>query len=281
MEQQNSLTLQTYNALSGVVTSTPEFLNSLPEPLSKAWQSFESVMSVEDAVALPNEQKIAKLQQVDSKLTYKSIGRILARMVFEQHIADGLSTANINNIAKRFTTDSEIRWWLTLADVDLLCRRITQGYYGKFYGHFSEGEFYECFVKYCNERRDAHRVEAISATPKMDTSVLADVGYKVGKDGKLIVPEEMQGVKQKPQRFLYDNKGNITGENPAYWAKVHKEKTPEEMEKINQSNKDLERIMQIMDEWGVSYPDAVLLLKKEKSGGKDEPDEQQNTDNND
>lgn len=280
MEQQNSLTPQTSNALSVAVTSLPTFLSSLPEPLQKAWESGENIVSVEQAVSLPKEQKIARLQQVDETLTYKSIGRILARMVYDMHIADGLSTSNIKNIAKRLTTDSEIRWWLTLADVDLLCRRIVEGFYGKFYGHFSEGEFYECFVKYCNERRDTHRVEAISATPKMDTSVLADVGYKIGKDGKLIVPEESQGVKKKPQRFLYDNKGNITGENPAYWAKVHKEKTPEEMEKINQSNKDLERIMQIMDEWGVSYPDAVMLLKKEKSGGKDEPNEQQNTDNN-
>lgn len=259
----------------------PAFLSSLPEPLSKAWSNAEAVMSVEDVVSLPNEPKIARLQKVSEPLTYKSIGRMLARMVVEQHIADGLSTVNIQNIAKRFTTDNDIKWWLTLADVDLLCRRITQGYYGKFYGHFSEGEFYECFVKYCNERRDAHRVEAISATPKMDTSVLADVGYKVGEDGRLIVPEESQGVKKKPQRFLYNNKGEVIGENPAYWAKVRQEKTPEEMEKVNQSNKDIERIMQIMDEWGVSYPDAVMLLKKEKSGGKDEPDEQQNTDNND
>ena len=218
MEPQNSLAPQTSSELSVAVTSLPTFLSSLPEPLQKAWESGENIVSVEQAVSLPSEQKIAKLQQVDETLTYKSIGRILARMVYDMHIADGLSTANIKNIAKRLTTDSEIRWWLTLADVDLLCRRIVEGYYGKFYGHFSEAEFYNCFHQYCNERRDIHRIQA-DRKPQMDASVLEEVGYKIDKHGQLSVPDSIKEKRLPPPLYRYDDKGNRIGENPAAWKR--------------------------------------------------------------
>ena len=187
--------------------------------------SGESITCVDEAINLPHEQKIAKLQQVDETLTYKSIGRILARMVFEQHIADGLSTANIKNIAKRLTTDSEIRWWLTLADVDLLCRRIVEGYYGKFYGHFSEAEFYNCFHQYCNERSEIHRIQA-DKKPQMDASVLEEVGYKVDKHGNLSIPDAVKEKRLPPPLYRYDDKGKRIGENPAAWKnKGNTEKT--------------------------------------------------------
>lgn len=225
MEQQDSLTLQTSNALSVAVTSLPTFLSSLPEPLQKAWESGENIVSVEQAVSLPSEQKIAKLQQVNETLTYKSIGRILARMVYDMHIADGLSTSNIKNIAKRLTTDDEIRWWLTLADVDLLCRRIVEGYYGKFYGHFSEAEFYNCLIQYCNERREIHRVYA-DKKPQMDASVLEDVGYKIDEHGNISVPDAIKGKKLPPPLYRYDNNGKRIGDNPAAWKnKDNTEKT--------------------------------------------------------
>lgn len=225
MEQQNSLAPQTSNALSVAVTSLQTFLSSLPEPLKNAWESGESIACVEDAISLPHEQKIAKLQQVDETKTYKSIGRILARMVYDMHIADGLSTSNIKNIAKRLTTDSEIRWWLTLADVDLLCRRIVEGYYGKFYGHFSEAEFYNCFQQYCNERREIHRIQA-DKKPQMDASVLEEVGYKVDKHGQLSVPDAIKEKRLPPPLYRYDDKGKRIGENPAAWKrKDNTEKT--------------------------------------------------------
>ena len=216
MEQQDSLTLQTSNALSVAVTSLPTFLTSLPEPLQKAWESGENIVSVEQAASLPGEQKIAKLQQVDETKTYKSIGRLLARMVYDMHIANGLSTSNIKNIAKRLTTDSEIRWWLTLADVDLLCRRIVEGYYGKFYGHFSETEFYNCLIQYCNERREIHRIQA-DRKPQMDASVLEEVGYKVDKHGNFSIPDAIKEKKLPPPLYIYDNNGRRIGDNPAAW----------------------------------------------------------------
>lgn len=236
----------------------------------------ENVTSVGEVVALTDEPKIAKLQKVDEMLVYKSIGRLLARLVVDLHIADGLSTGNIKNIAKRLTTDSELRWWLTLADVDLLCRRIVAGDFGKFYGHFGEGEFNECLVKYCNERTETHRINATNNVVKPDVSVLSEVGYKMGKDGRLEVPEEKQGIANaKPPRYLYNDKGQIIGENPKYWAKYHKEqeKTTEEMQRINESNKQAERIMQIMDEWQVSYAEAVMLYHKEVKDVESEKEE--------
>lgn len=175
-------------------------------------------MCVEQAVSLPVEHKIAKLQQVDEGKTYKSIGRVLARMVYDMHIGDGLSTANIKNIAKRLTTDNEIRWWLTLADVDLLCRRIVEGYYGKFYGHFSEAEFYNCLIQYCNERREIHRVHA-DKKPQMDASVLEDVGYKIDKHGNISVPDAIKQKRLPPPLYRYDNNGKRIGDNPAAWKR--------------------------------------------------------------
>lgn len=225
MEQQNNLVPQTSNALLVAVTSLPTFLSSLPEPLQKAWEYGESIACVDDAIKLPHEQKIAKLQQVDESLTYKSIGRLLARMVYDMHIADGLSTANIKNIAKRLTTDSEIRWWLTLADVDLLCRRITEDFYGKFYGHFSEAEFYNCFHQYCNERREIHRIQA-DKTVTTDASVMEDVGYIIDKHGNLSVPDAVKEKRLPPPLYRYDEKGKRIGENPAAWKnKDNTEKT--------------------------------------------------------
>lgn len=225
MEQQNSLAPQTSNTLLVAVTSLPTFLSSLPEPLKKAWESGESIACVGDAIKLPHEQKIAKLQQVDEERTYKSIGRLLARMVLDLHIADGLSTANIRNIAKKLTTESEIRWWLTLADVDLLCRRIVEGYYGKFYGHFSEVEFYSCFQQYCNERREIHRVQA-DKKPQTDTAVLEEVGYEVDKHGNLSIPDAVKEKKLPPPLYLYDENGKRIGDNPAAWKnKDNTEKT--------------------------------------------------------
>ena len=188
-----------------------------------AWRTAESVVSVEEVVNLMDEPKLAKLQKVDEEKVYKSIGRMLARMVVELHIADGLSTANIRNIAKRLTTDNEIRWWLTLADVDLLCRRIVSGDFGKFYGHFGEAEFNECFKKYCNERTDLHRIQNDKVvTP--DASVLQEVGYGLDKDGRLVVPDAVQEKKLPPPLYIYDNEGHRR-ENPEAWKKVRKEDT--------------------------------------------------------
>lgn len=230
----------------------------------------EQVKSVDEVVNLTEEPKLAKLQKVDATLTYKSIGRLLARMAVHMHIPNGLSVENIKSIAQRITTDREVLWWLTLADIDLLCRRIVAGDYGHFYGHFAEAEFNDCFKKYCAERTEVHRQQNDKTVSKADSEVLAEVGYKVGKDGRLIVPAERQGVTSKPSRYLYNGSGKIAGENPAFWAGVRREaeKTPEEVRHINRHNSIMERTMQIMDERKVPYYDAYKLAIEEKEQSK-------------
>ncbi|MCR5588029.1 MAG: hypothetical protein K6F72_00250 [Bacteroidales bacterium] len=227
-----------------------------------------SVDSIAEVVDMKTEPKIAILQKKGgNRSTFGIIKALLLAMNVNLHIDNSLTEANINNIAQMLTSNSELRWWLTLADIDLLCRQIVQGRFGKFYGHFSEQEFNDCLTRYCNERTELHR-QANDKTidvgdPVMleemgykvdkhgNINMLEEVGYKVGKKGNIIVPEERQGVAiKKPTRYLYGAKGNITGENPAYWASVrhHDEKTTEELEQINLFNQRLQRAHELQNE---------------------------------
>lgn len=245
---------------SAVETSPQTFLLSLPKALQVACRTAGSVKSVEEVVALTEEPKIFKLQKVDREATYKVVGRILLKMVKDMNLPNGLSSDNLRTIAKRLTDDEDVRYWLTLADISLLCRRIAEGYYGKTYGHFGLAEFNECLIKYCNERTECHRVQNTKTVVDV-ASVQENVGYTIGKDGRLVVPEENQGVKNsRPPRYLYDENGNIKGENPKYWASVRRkdEKSTEEMEKINRHNKVMERARQLMkDDPAIGYVKAI------------------------
>lgn len=213
---------------------------------------------------MKTEPKLAKLSQKGgARSLYGIIKLMLASMSLKMHLADGLSELNTDNIARNLTNNDELRWWFTLADVDLLCRRIAEGYYGKFYGHFSEQEFNECLVKYCNERTELHRVESDKCGAP-DGAVLGEIGYKVDEHGRLLVPEAMKGNgPKKPMRYLYDAAGRIAGENPAYWGKVRAEKTEEEMERINDSNKLSVLVCKIMDRDGVGILEALIMAKDE------------------
>jgi hypothetical protein len=185
---------------------------------------------------------------------------IVSKMADDMHLKDGLTENNIDEIVHRLTTDEDVRYWLTLADISLLCRRISEGYYGKTYGHFGLAEFNECLIKYCNERTECHRVQNTKTVVDV-AAVRENVGYTIDKDGRLVVPEENQGVKNsRPPRYLYDENGNIKGENPKYWASVRRkdEKSTEEMEKINRHNKVMERARQLMkDDPAIGYVKAI------------------------
>ncbi len=234
---------------SAVETSPQTFLLSLPKALQVACRTAGTVKSVEEVVALTEEPKIFKLQKVDREATYKVVGRILLKMVKDMNLPNGLSSDNLRTIAKRLTDDEDVRYWLTLADISLLCRRIAEGYYGKTYGHFGLAEFNECLIAYCNERTECHRVQNTKTVVDVK-AVQESVGYTIDKEGRLVVPEENQGVKNsRPQRYLYDEQGNIKGENPAYFKNVKsKEKTPEEIERINLFNRRLERAKELQSE---------------------------------
>lgn len=241
-----------------VETSPQTFLLSLPKAIQVSCRTAASVKNIDEVVSLVDEPKIFKLQKVDKDATYKVVGRILLRMVKDMNLPNGLSDGNIRSIAKRLTEDENVRYWLTLADISLLCRQIAEGYYGKTYGHFGLAEFDECLVKYCNERTECHRVN--NSKTVVDVNVLHEnLGYTIDEEGRLKVPDELQGVqKKRPLRYLYDSKGNVTGENPKYWAHVRQkdEKSKEEMDEINQKNKVLELANQFMKEQKIGYVEA-------------------------
>lgn len=213
---------------------------------------------------MKTEPKLAKLSQKGgARSLYGIVKLMLVNMSLKMHLADGLSELNTDNIVRNLTNNDELRWWFTLADIDLLCRRIAEGYYGKFYGHFSESEFNECLVKYCNERTELHRVESDKCSAP-DGAVLEEIGYKVDEHGRLVVPEAMKGNgPKKPMRYLYDAAGRIAGENPAYWGKVRAEKSKEEMQRINENNELQALACRIMDRDGVGILEALGMAKDE------------------
>ena len=241
----------------------------LPPILQAAVKTSGSVRDIAEVVGMITEPKIAKLQEKGGyRSTFGIIKAFLVAMNNNLHIDNSLTPANIENIARMLTSDNELRWWLTLADIDLLCRRIAEGYYGKFYGHFSEVEFNECLVKYCNERTELHRVESDKcAVP--DGAVLEVIGYKVDEHGQLVVPEAMKGNgPKKPMRYLYDAAGRIVGENPAYWGKARPEKSDEEMKRINENNRLQELALKIMDRDNVGFWQAIFMARKEMEQNK-------------
>lgn len=216
--------------------------------------------------------------------TYNAVRALLVSMSVSLHIGNGLSEQNINDIARRLTTDSEITYWLTLADVDLLCRNIVAGKYGPYYNRFGEDTFNECMVRYCNERNAVHHLLA-DKKQEADPEVLAEVGYKMDTHGNLIVPEKLQGVaKKKPMRYLYNEKGDIVGENPAFWSKVRQEKSGEEMAKINKSNRVMELTHALMKaDPTLGYLKAIELaaeeVEKEEENKKGNENENENEKN--
>jgi len=138
------------------------------------------------------------------------------------HIDNSLTEANINNLANQLTKNDEVRYWLTLADIDLLCRQIVQGHFGKFYGHFSENEFNECLIKYCNERSELHRVAAdkVVCNANEATLTMKELGYSIDEKGRLQVPEETKNRSLSEPLYLYDDKGRRIGVNPkGYFGK--------------------------------------------------------------
>ena len=221
---------------------------------------------------------IGVLQKTASDNDLEKVFRyLLAKLREDLHIDNGFTNDNIRAIARRLRTDDDIRWWLSVADIRLLCQKIKNGEYGKFYGHFSEQEFYNCMIQYCNERTDLHRNQAESNTTKPDPAVLEKVnlGYRLGKDGQLIV-ENRKPLERKPLRYRYDEKGNIIGENPEYMEKYvnnrfrehqknHPEATQEELEKINRSNRVMARMRELMQaDPTLDYLTAILRATEDE-----------------
>lgn len=199
------------------------FLQASPPILQAAIRTAGSINSLPEIVALSTEPKIATLQKKGgSQSTFGIVKALLVAMNINLHIDNSLTEANINNLARQLTTNDEVRYWLTLADIDLLCRQIVQGHFGKFYNHFSENEFNECLVKYCNERSEIHRIEADKTVcnPNNASLTMKELGYSIDKEGRLQVPDEMKNRSLPEPPYLYDDKGRRVGINPkGYFGK--------------------------------------------------------------
>lgn len=183
-----------------------------------------SVRTIAEVVNLVGEPKLANLQQTaGERSTFGVVKALLMRMASRMHMDNGLTEQDISYLATYLTTDDEVRWWLTLADIDLLCRQIADGRYGKFYNHFSEQEFRQCMVKYCNERTEEHRIKNERTTT--DTQPLAKVGYTVDEKGNLIVPKAVQEKDPfQPPLYIFDDHGRRICDNPKAWNKIKTER---------------------------------------------------------
>ena len=241
------------NELTEIKSSLPTCCDEVTQAVVLGGK-IDSVQAVVEQGGSTLGRHIREDREKDVRLVIRAL---LAKLRDDLHVNSELTDDNILHIERRLIDDPELRWWLKIEDVALLCRRITQGFYGHFYGHFSEVEFGDCLVRYCHERAEVHRVANDKTVASGDPAVLEEVGYKMDAHGNLIVPEARQGVaKKKPMRYIYNEKGEITGENPAYWGKVRQEKSREEMEVINKGNAVIERAMKIMKEKGVDYMKA-------------------------
>ena len=239
---------------------------AVPAPLQAIMTRGQQYASVSDIVAAKDEMKIAKVaQQHGSAPTRSSIIAMLIYLNMQLHLASSLTDDNIRAIADDLTNNPEIKWWLTLADVQMLCRNILNGTYAHYYNRFGLDTFYECFNKYCNERNNIHRNQAESH-PKPDPYVLeeVDLSYHL-EDGRLVVHEK-QPEKKRPQRYLYNAKGEIVGNNPAYWASfgIRHEMSSEDIEEMNRSNKFQQRVCQIIDRDHCDYLTAILRATEEE-----------------
>ena len=262
MEQNTALATRTQQ------TSSLSLAELHPD-LQVACRQAAKMDSLPAIVGNPDAPSIGKLQKTASDNDLEKVFRyLLAKLREDLHIDNGFTNDNIRAIARRLRTDDDIRWWLSVADIRLLCQKIARGEYGKFYGHFSEQEFYNCMIQYCNERTDLHRNEAESNTPKPDPAVLAEVnlGYHIGEDGHLVI-HERKPEKPRPPRYLYNAKGDIIGNNPAYWASfgIRHESTPEQIEEMNRSNQFQQRVCQIIDRDHCDYLTAILRATEEEN----------------
>lgn len=192
----------------------PSLWRDCTPTLQAAIKTADSVRTVQDIVALTTEPKLAKLAKEAERTTRAVIVALIINLASDLHIDNGLTERNIESIADRLTTDGELKWWLTLADVDLLCRRIASGYYGKFYNHFSEVEFNECLAKYCQERTDIHRQQADRAPVETQQLGVNEVGYTVDAHGNIKASAELAERRLPQPLYVYDDKGRRIGENP-------------------------------------------------------------------
>lgn len=195
-------------------------MRSLPEPIQAAFTTGANVRCVEEVVSLTEQPKLAKLQQVDEKAVYNVIGLLLSQMVVDMHMDNGLTDNNVRSIATRLTIDEEVRWWLTLPDIALLCRKIVEGDFGKFYGHFGVAEFNNCLNQYCQERTEVHRMQHEKKVADTTQLSVQQLGYTLDADGRLVVSESAKESRLAQPLYLYDNKGKRVGVNPkGYFGK--------------------------------------------------------------
>ena len=161
-----------------------------------------------------------------------------------------LSVEEIQDIAEEVV--AKYYWVLTFADVHLIFRNARNGVYGELYNSLTAAKVLDWFAQYeqerckkCEERAQSRSKEE---RPVYSNEELVALGYRINERGQMININPQTPQKKKPMRYTYDEKGNIKGENPAYFKNVQREKTTEEIESMNLFNRKLERARELQAE---------------------------------
>lgn len=126
---------------------------NLPQPLQTEVITAANVNNIEEIKSNSNLHTLSELITLNQSKNILGVVRaLIVSMGVNLHVDNGLTNANVNNLADGIVNNPVLQTTLTLADVDLLCRRIVAGDFGVFSSHFSEGEFNQCLKMYLEER---------------------------------------------------------------------------------------------------------------------------------
>ena len=260
MEKQNT----TNSNLLGFQPNTSSALQQKSQQTAVSLsERYREVTTIAQAFQL-QEAPLANLKG-DVKGSIKLHLAALARFL---NLRSTLTDEHIDFIADKMLSDQYYKW-LKPADLKIFFDRIKMGHYGDFYGNLNSISFFQSLDKYMIERNgeieSLRMQEAIKQREEIrQTKVL---NYFINKEGKIEYTDAKKAqIAEEERRKTEINAETKRKQNAhACWL----------------TDDEKNRVEQIMDEWDIPYPDALRLMRKEKSGGKDEPDEQQNTDNND
>lgn len=171
-----------------------------------------------------------------------------------------LTDEHVDFIADKMLSDQYYKW-LKPADLKIFFDRIKMGHYGDFYGNLNSISFFQSLDKYMIERNgEIEKLRMQEARKQREeikqTKVL---NYFINKEGKIEYTDakKAQIAEEERRKTEIDAETKRKQNAHAFWL----------------TDDEKNRVKQIMDEWDIPYPDALRLMRKEKSGGKDEPNE--------
>lgn len=250
MDKQNT----TNSNLLGFQTNTSSALQQKSQQTAVSLsERYREVTTIAQAFQL-QEEPLAKLKG-DVKGSIKLHLAALARFL---NLRSTLTDEHIDFIADKIVSDQYYKW-LKPADLKIFFDRIKMGHYGDFYGNLNSISFFQSLDKYMIERNsEIERLRMQDAMKQREIKQQTSLGYFINKDGRIEFTDakkaQIAEEKERKDKIISETKRKQDAH--AHWLT--------EDEKI--------RVRQIMDEWDIPYPDAIRLMRKEKSGGKDEPE---------